>query len=152
LTDIRERISISGEMLSPESFSALVREVAALDGSLQIGLTFFEFLTVMAHVAFQRAEVDCVVLEAGLGGRWDATTVSRPIVTVLTGVSLDHEEILGPGISRIFEEKVAVGRRGRPFVANLKDPSLRGLFLDRARFGGLLACSLRKGFRGQMGR
>lgn len=142
LTDIRERISISGEMLSPESFSALVREVAALDGSLQIGLTFFEFLTVMAHVAFQRAEVDCVVLEAGLGGRWDATTVSSPIVTVLTGVSLDHEEILGPGITRIFEEKVAVGRavgrRGRPFVANLKDPSLRGLFLDRARLVGFL--------------
>ena len=140
LTDIRERISISGEMLSPESFSALVREVAALDGSLRIGLTFFEFLTVMAHVAFRRAGVNCVVLEAGLGGRWDATTVSTPIVTVLTGVSLDHEEILGPGIPRIFEEKVAVavGRMGRPFVANLHDPSLRELFLDRARSKGFL--------------
>ena len=140
LTDIRERISISGEILSPESFSALVREVAALDESLRIGLTFFEFLTVMAHVAFRRAEVDCVVLEAGLGGRWDATTVSDPIVTVLTGISLDHEEILGPGISRIFEEKVAVGtnRKGRSFVANLQDSSLRTLFLDRARSMGFL--------------
>ncbi|MGC8529141.1 MAG: bifunctional folylpolyglutamate synthase/dihydrofolate synthase [Leptospirillia bacterium] len=136
LTDIRERITVSGEMISPESFSALVREVAALDGSLRIGLTFFEFLTVMAHVFFRRAGVDCVVLEAGLGGRWDATTVSDPIVTVLTGISLDHEEILGPGIFRIFEEKVAVGRKGRIFVANLQDSDLRTLFLDRARSKG----------------
>ncbi len=138
LSDIRERIAISGEILSPGVFSDLVREVAALNTSLHLGLTFFEFLTVMAHRAFRRAGVDCVVLEAGMGGRWDATTVSDPIVTVLTGVSLDHEEILGPGLLRILEEKVAVGRRGRPFVAVLADPELRSAFLDRGRRSGFL--------------
>lgn len=149
LSDIRERIAISGELLSPEAFSELVREVAHLNSSRQLNLTYFEFLTVMAHLAFRRADVNCVVLEAGMGGRWDATTVSDPIVTVLTGVSLDHEEVLGPGIQRIFEEKVAVGRRGRPFVATLADPVLRAAFLDRSRSKGFLPVLSGRDFEGK---
>ncbi len=138
LSDVRERITLSGEILPSAVFSELVQEVFGLSSSLSVELTFFELLTVVAFLAFSRSGCNAVVLEAGLGGRWDATTVCDPAVTLLTGVSLDHEEILGPGIERIFEEKVAVGRPGRTFVATLHDPVLRRAFLERARTVGFL--------------
>lgn len=138
LSDVRERITLSGDLLPSAVFSDLVREVFALSSSLSVELTFFELLTVVAFLAFSRSGCNAVILEAGMGGRWDATTVCDPAVTLLTGVSLDHEEILGPGIERIFEEKVAIGRPGRPFVATLHDPTLRRAFLERARTTGFL--------------
>ncbi len=133
LFDVRERILISGELISAPLFEDLVRDVDSLCRRHQLTLTFFEFLTVVAFLAFSQARCEVLVLEAGLGGRWDATTASRPLLTVLTQVGLDHEEILGKGIERIFAEKVAVGRVGKPFVATLHDPSLREKFLEISR-------------------
>ncbi len=132
LSDVRERILISGQMVATSLFEELVRDVDSLCRRHQLVLTFFEFLTVVSFLAFSRTRCEVLVLEAGLGGRWDATTASNPILTVLTQVGRDHEEILGQGIEKIYEEKVAVGREGRPFVATLHDPSLRERFLGRS--------------------
>ena len=138
LSDVRERILISGERLPAPLFEDLVRDVDSLCRSHQLTLTFFEFLTVVAFRAFSLTRCEVLVLEAGLGGRWDATTSSSPLLTVLTQVGLDHEEILGKGIERIFEEKVAVGRDGKPFVAMLHDSSLREKFLAHSRDKGFI--------------
>ncbi|MDZ4166029.1 MAG: hypothetical protein U1C55_12960, partial [Smithellaceae bacterium] len=70
LVDVRERIRINGEMISPEDLSALVAEVK---GHLREDATYFEFLTAVAFLYFQREKVDVAVLEVGLGGRLDAT-------------------------------------------------------------------------------
>jgi dihydrofolate synthase/folylpolyglutamate synthase len=70
--------------------------------------TFFEILTAMALVHFQRVGVDLAVLEVGLGGRLDATNVATPLVSVITSISLDHTEVLGDTIPKIAREKAGI--------------------------------------------
>jgi dihydrofolate synthase / folylpolyglutamate synthase len=89
LCSIRERIRVDGEMVSEETFAALVSELmphieAAGMAGVRRYRTFFEILTAMALVHFQRMEVELAVLEVGLGGRLDATNVATPLVSVLT--------------------------------------------------------------------
>ncbi|MCL4484742.1 MAG: hypothetical protein M1537_00100 [Nitrospirae bacterium] len=138
LFDVRERIMISGTMVPALLFETLVRDIDSLCRRHHLELSFFEFLTAVAFQSYSQSDCQILVLEAGLGGRWDATTSANPAVTVLTQVARDHEEILGEGIDRIFEEKVAVGRTGKPFVATLSEPSLRERFLNRHRTAGFI--------------
>jgi dihydrofolate synthase/folylpolyglutamate synthase len=70
--------------------------------------TFFEILTAMALVHFQRTGVDLAVLEVGLGGRLDATNVATPLASVITSISLDHTEVLGDTIPKIAREKAGI--------------------------------------------
>lgn len=146
LFDVRERIVLSGEPISPSLFEDLLRRLREVLDTHSLGLSYFEFLTVLAFMAFREAGCEVMVLEAGMGGRWDATSVCDPLVTVLTQVALDHEEILGPGIRSIFEEKVAVGRPGRPFVACLSGTDLEELFVERGRERGFLPVLFGRGF------
>ena len=79
--------------------------------------TFFELTTAMAFRQFAERRVDAAVIETGLGGRLDATNVLRPIVTVLTTISRDHEAHLGGSISAIAREKAGIIKPGVPVVA-----------------------------------
>ncbi len=148
LSDVRERIMISGKPVPTSLFEFLVRDVDTLCRRHQLDLTFFEFLTAVGLLAFSQSGCQVLVLEAGLGGRWDATTAVSPHLTVLTQVERDHEEILGEGIANIFEEKVAVGKAGIPFVATLSEPSLRERFLERRRKAGYIPVLNGRDFEG----
>ena len=113
LCSIRERIRVDGEMVSEEAFAALVSELmphieAAGMAGVRRYRTFFEILTAMALVHFQRTAVDLAVLEVGLGGRLDATNVATPLVSVITSISLDHTEVLGDTIPKIAREKAGI--------------------------------------------
>jgi dihydrofolate synthase / folylpolyglutamate synthase len=113
LCSVRERIRVDGEIVSEESFAALVSELmphieAAGMAGVRRYRTFFEILTAMALVHFQRMEVELAVLEVGLGGRLDATNVATPLVSVITSISLDHTEVLGDTIPKIAREKAGI--------------------------------------------
>jgi dihydrofolate synthase/folylpolyglutamate synthase len=113
LCSIRERIRVDGEMISEEVFAALVNELmphieAAGMAGVRRFRTFFEILTAMALVHFQRVGVDLAVLEVGLGGRLDATNVATPLVSVITPISFDHTEVLGDTIAKIAREKAGI--------------------------------------------
>src|SRR6266850_7599 len=113
LCSVRERIRVDGEIVSEETFAALVSELmphieAAGMAGLRRYRTFFEILTAMALVHFQRMEVELAVLEVGLGGRLDATNVATPLVSVITSISLDHTEVLGDTIPKIAREKAGI--------------------------------------------
>ena len=113
LCSIRERIRVDGEMVSEDAFAALVGELmphieAAGMAGVRRYRTFFEILTAMALVYFQRAAVDLAVLEVGLGGRLDATNIATPLVSVITSISLDHTEVLGDTIPKIAREKAGI--------------------------------------------
>jgi dihydrofolate synthase/folylpolyglutamate synthase len=113
LCSVRERIRVDGEIVSEETFAALVSELmphieAAGMAGVRRYRTFFEILTAMALVHFQRMEVDLAVLEVGLGGRLDATNVATPLVSVITSISLDHTEVLGDTIAKIAREKAGI--------------------------------------------
>jgi dihydrofolate synthase / folylpolyglutamate synthase len=106
-----ERIRIGGEEVDFEAAVAAVRPAA--EG---LGATQFEVLTAAALVAFAEAEVGVAVVEAGLGGRHDATNVLRTRVVVLTNVALDHMEVLGDTREAIAAEKLAVVQPGSAVV------------------------------------
>src|SRR5919108_1972798 len=113
LCSIRERIRVDGAIVSEEVFAALVSDLkrhieAAGMAGVRRFRTFFEILTAMALVHFERVGVDLAVLEVGLGGRLDATNVATPLVSVITSISLDHTEVLGDTIPQIAREKAGI--------------------------------------------
>ncbi len=116
ITSWRERVLIRGEPISAEAFNeALERaeqaaEVADRSAGDEGPVTQFELLTAAAFVAFAAARVHYAVIEAGLGGRLDATNVIPSKLTVLTSVGYDHTEWLGETLEEIAAEKVAVLR------------------------------------------
>ena len=118
----RERIMIGGEVIGPSEFSGAVaradRAAEVVNRTLQAGdhVTQFELLTAAALWEMARREVEVAVVEAGLGGRYDATSVLDARVTVLTNVGLEHTRWLGPTITDIAEEKLAVVRTGGTLV------------------------------------
>ena len=110
-----ERIRIAGEDLAPAAFAAAVQRAA--QASAQVGgVSQFELITGAAFAAFAHAGVDAAVVEAGLGGRLDATNVLDSRVTVLTSVALEHTEHLGDSLAQIAREKLAVVRPGSTLV------------------------------------
>ena len=118
LVSFAERIRIGDRDLGPAAFGAAVhraaRAAAKVDRTLPDGerVTQFELLTAAAFSALAEAEVEVAVVEAGLGGRWDATNVLDAPVVVLTNVGLEHTRWLGPTVADIAREKLAVVREG----------------------------------------
>jgi dihydrofolate synthase / folylpolyglutamate synthase len=106
-----ERIRVRGEEADFEAAIDRVRSAAE-----RIGATQFELLTAAALAEFAAAEVDVAAVEAGLGGRYDATNVLRSPVQVLTNVSLEHTEVLGTTREAIAREKLAVVQPGATVV------------------------------------
>jgi dihydrofolate synthase / folylpolyglutamate synthase len=105
LTTFRERIRLNGEPIDEEAYDAAVLAVRDAD----VEVTQFEALTAAAYVAFAEEGVEWAVVEAGLGGRLDATNVlGRSVVQVLTNVSLEHTDLLGHSREEIAREKLAV--------------------------------------------
>ncbi len=110
LVSFRERIRINGAPISEDCVADGVEALATLAARLDASM--FEATTALAFDHFAREEVDVAVLEVGLGGRLDATTVGTPVVTILTRVDLDHQAVLGPTLTDIAREKVAILRGG----------------------------------------
>ncbi len=121
LLRINERIVVNGKEISDTIFEESFRRLKNIsDEMVEEGYThpsFFEFLFGMAMDVFTRENVEYIVLETGLGGRLDATNViSRPMVTVITSVGLDHTDILGDTYESIAAEKAGIIKPGVPVV------------------------------------
>lgn len=138
LSDARERISIDGEPISEERFAEVWGEIEPfvrmvderkLDG---IDMTFFEVITGMAYAAFADAPVDVAVVEVGLGGRWDATSVADPQVAVVTPVGADHTHILGDSLEKIAAEKAGIIKPGATVVLSGQEPAAARVLLAQA--------------------
>jgi dihydrofolate synthase/folylpolyglutamate synthase len=129
LEDERERIFLGARMISPRAFAnGVVRLLPHLKKMRQQGepATTFEAWTALAAVAFQQAKMQVVVMEAGMGGRLDATSVwEKVIASVLTQVDLEHTRELGPALEDIAREKVAIARPGVPFFTAEARPQIR---------------------------
>jgi dihydrofolate synthase/folylpolyglutamate synthase len=122
LVSYRERVLIDGRELDTESFAAAIARASwaaeRVNRTLAEGdhVTQFELLTAAALWEMARQQVDVAVVEAGLGGRYDATSVIESCVTVLTNVGLEHTRWLGPTVKDIAEEKLAVVRPNTALV------------------------------------
>ena len=111
LARFHERIRVAGELISEPALTALLDECYAANGDAPI--TFFEITTCAAFLAFARTPADYLLLEVGLGGRLDATNVvANPALTIITPVSLDHQQYLGETVDLIAAEKAGILKRG----------------------------------------
>jgi dihydrofolate synthase/folylpolyglutamate synthase len=123
LLDVRERIHVDGRPIAHAQLIELVREHRSTIERLRT--TFFESLTALTLLHFAREGVELAVLEAGLGGRLDATNVVRKAGVLLTSVGLDHTELLGPDLESIAREKLGLAECGVPFYIDQLDPEVR---------------------------
>ena len=121
LIHFNERIRVNGQCITDDELADLIRRV---DGTAQNiihdqegrEVTFFEFATALAFEYFKRQRVDVAVLETGMGGRLDATNVITPLLSVITGISLEHVAWLGSDIKSIAREKSGIIKSGIPVV------------------------------------
>lgn len=123
-----ERIRIHGAEISDDAFANLYFRVddfgrqLVSEGKLAQQPSFFETLTAMAFLHFADAAVDIAVLEVGMGGRLDATNIVRPLLSIVTDISLDHTEWLGSSIAAIAREKAGILRRNGTLVTLPQHP------------------------------
>jgi dihydrofolate synthase / folylpolyglutamate synthase len=115
LARFHERIRLAGELISEPHLSAMLDECYQANGGESI--TYFEITTVAGLLAFARTPADYTLLEVGLGGRLDATNVvDAPLLSVITPISIDHEQFLGDTLTKIATEKAGVIKRGVPVI------------------------------------
>lgn len=120
LVNIRERVTLSGRLVSPSLWRTVTERVADLCRSSRLVLTAFEAQTLAAFLVFEKTRVEIAVLEVGLGGRWDAVNaVAAPELSVITSIGLDHTDWLGPTVNHIYREKRGVARSGTLLVQNI---------------------------------
>ena len=130
LARFHERIRLAGSLISEPALAAPLDEAVAANGPDPI--TFFEITTVAALLAFARTKADYTLLEVGLGGRLDATNViDRPALTVITPVSIDHQQYLGDTLPEIAGEKSGILKRGVPCIVGPQEAA--GLDVIEAR-------------------
>lgn len=140
LVDLRERWRIDEADVSRDALLAAIREMYVSSRVSGIEPTYFEALTLLAFLIFRDAECDVAVLEVGMGGRLDATNVTRPLVALISTVAMDHQEFLGDTIESIAREKAGVIHRGTAAVTSVRDArALRVIRARAARVGALLA-------------
>ncbi|WP_372727161.1 folylpolyglutamate synthase/dihydrofolate synthase family protein [Nocardioides sp.] len=131
-----ERISIDGEHLSDEQFVAAFNDVAPythlVDADQLHPLSFFETVVGMAYAAFADAPVDVAVVEVGMGGAWDATSVADAQVAVVLPVAMDHAQYLGDSPAQIAREKAGIIKPGSMAVLAEQRPEVAEILLQRA--------------------
>lgn len=148
LISFTERIRINDAPISQGTIARLtqsVRErIELLMGSekLKAHPTFFEVATLLAWLAFAEEKADVVIMEVGLGGRWDATNASEPCISAITSVDLEHTRFLGPTVEAIAREKSGVMRRDATCVTASRDPRVLGVLREEADARGCQLCEV----------
>jgi dihydrofolate synthase/folylpolyglutamate synthase len=135
LHTFRERMRVNNEFIPREQFAQLVDEIEPHVAAVA-GVTWFEIVTAIAFLFFARSQIDVAVLEVGLGGRFDATNVVTPIVSVITSLSLDHMNLLGNSIEQIAFEKAGIIKRHVPVVSAPQVPEALDVIRRVARVRG----------------
>ncbi len=131
LVRFHERIRLAGSLISEPELSALLEECERKNKGEPI--TFFEITTAAAMLAFSRHKADALVLEVGLGGKFDATNIiDKPRATIITPVGLDHAEFLGTDIAGVAAEKAGIIKKGVPVIVGPQDDRPRDVILRRA--------------------
>lgn len=136
LIRVNERIAVDGKYISNKNLSKYIGIIKTLCSKNDLSLSYFEFLTVISFLYFNEKKIDIAILEVGMGGRWDATNVVNPLVSVITNVTYDHMSYLGSTIAQISEEKAQIIKRNRTVVTGC-----RGISLNSIRKRALMSSS-----------
>lgn len=125
-----ERMKVNEKEIEKEEVASLtewMRERIETAG-VAPPFTFFDFTTAMAFLYFKQKMVDLAILEVGLGGRLDSTNVIDPLLSIITNIGKDHQDVLGKGILRIAREKAGIIKESRPLITAATQPQVLRLF------------------------
>jgi dihydrofolate synthase/folylpolyglutamate synthase len=158
LVHVEERFTIDGVMVTPAELEHVVEHLRVLvdrllaDGRLQATPTFFEVATAAAFELFRRRSVEVAVLEVGMGGRLDATSVASPLAGAITNIALDHQQYLGETPDEIAREKAGIIKPGMWLVCGEREAGPlaviaaacagRGAALVKADDGAVLSATM----------
>lgn len=130
LKDFTERIRVNGNAIGQEEVVGFVEVNRHIMN--EIKPSFFEMTVAMAFDHFNRQQVDMAVVEVGLGGRLDSTNIITPLVSLITNISTDHQDILGDTLSKIAAEKAGIIKPGIPVVIGEYQPEVQEVFNQAA--------------------
>ena len=136
LTDIRERVSINGQVIGRSDFTELMKKVAEAAVTIGEQPTFFEAVTAIGFLHFAEQAVDLAIVEVGLGGRLDSTNVIMPVLSIITEIQLDHTRILGDDLASIAREKAGIMKPGIPVITREQAPEVDAVFTEQAEAVG----------------
>lgn len=122
LIDYRERMRVSGEMISKKRCAELLTEARAVCEKLETHPTFFEITLAVAMRWFNERDCEIIILETGMGGRLDATTAVPADVCVITPIGMDHTQWLGETLGAIAGEKAGIFLEGVPAFSSPQEP------------------------------
>lgn len=138
LIKYNERISIDNKNITDEEMSDLIEElqpkIKKYYDETGVNVSFFELITISALLYFYRNNVDFVVLETGLGGRFDATSIiSQPLVSIITSIGFDHMHILGNTLEQIAYEKAGIIKENSNTVIFRQLPEVDNVFIKKCK-------------------
>ncbi|MFT7517268.1 MAG: dihydrofolate synthase/folylpolyglutamate synthase [Myxococcota bacterium] len=145
LSDWRERIQLNGSFANDDALCAAME--AVLDVAPD-DATFFDLLTATAFQVFSNQQLDCMVIETGLGGRFDSTNVLQPMAAVITALELEHTDVLGETLSEIAKEKGGIFKPNTPLWCAASIDSQAKLVLHQ--IANALGDELKVGPRGEL--
>jgi dihydrofolate synthase/folylpolyglutamate synthase len=129
--DYRERIKINGKLISKKFVTKFV------DGNIEkfkkVNASFFEISTAMAFQYFKEQKVDYAVIETGMGGRLDSTNIIKPLASVITNISFDHQQFLGNTLLLIAAEKAGIIKPKTPVIIGETQKETKPVFLKKAK-------------------
>ena len=139
LLNFNERISINGTEIDDHSLNSILAHCKSVSEQYDIPVTFFEGTTLIAIMAFVQFPADITIIETGLGGRLDATNVfARPLLNMITSISMDHSEYLGTTIELIAKEKAGILKNNVPCVVGQQQESVMQVMQNVANDVGAL--------------
>lgn len=130
LIDFTERIKVNGANCDKEFVFSFIQKLKELPKDIYP--SFFEFTTIMAFEYFHRQQVDIAIIEVGLGGRLDSTNIIKPLVSAITNVQLDHQNILGDTIEEIATEKAGIVKPGIPVISGDEKETVKNIIRSKA--------------------
>lgn len=128
-----ERIQISGKNISDSALAEITEYIKPIADKMEDKPTEFELITAIGLEYFKRQHCDIVVLEAGMGGRLDSTNIiTTPVLSVITGIALDHTQFLGDTVPKIAKEKAGIIKENVPVLFGGKDLSAKAVIKETA--------------------
>lgn len=131
LIDFTERIKVNGKNCDKEFVYDFIKKLKILPE--EIRPSFFEFTTIMAFEYFYCQKADFAIIEVGLGGRLDSTNIIKPLVSAITNVDLDHQNILGNTLEEIAKEKAGIVKQNTPIISGDERNLVKNIIKEKAQ-------------------
>lgn len=130
LIDFTERIKVDGKNCNKEFVYNFIQKLKKIPEDIRP--SFFEFTTIMAFEYFYQQQVDFAIIEVGLGGRLDSTNIINPLISAITNVQLDHQNILGDTIEEIAVEKAGIIKKNTPIISGDENEVVKTIIREKA--------------------